>query len=215
MPASYPLAFDVDVMERHEALLADAPVVRCKPVEDGVEVTVIAPDRPGLLATLAGALTLCGVDVLEANLFGTVDGLALDVFRGADPYQRVDEDGSQVIEAVNDALAGEIDVAARVEERRRAYARDTTPTEPIIEVNAQESETDTVVEIHADDDVGLLYRLASAFAELSIDVRVAKVGTDGTRAVDVFYVRDTAGSKITDLDEIERLRAALIARLSR
>ena len=36
---------------------------------------------------------MAGLDVLSANLFGTIDGLALDVFRAADPFGRIDDDG--------------------------------------------------------------------------------------------------------------------------
>ena len=74
----------------------------------------------------------------------------------------------------------------------------------LIDVDTEISETDTIVEVHADDDVGLLYRLASAFTELSLDVRVAKVATLGQRVVDVFYVRDSDGGKIDDRPTIEQ-----------
>ena len=56
-----------------------------------------------------------------------------------------------------------------------------------------ESATDTVLEVHTDDEIGLLYRLASALADLGLDVRVAKVATLGERVVDTFYVRDAGG----------------------
>ena len=65
------------------------------------------------------------------------------------------------------------------------------------------------MEVHADDDVGLLYRLASAFSELGLDVRVAKVATLGSRVVDVFYVRDSGGGKLDDGPAIERARGVL------
>ena len=56
---------------------------------------------------------------------------------------------------------------------------------------------------------GLLYRLASAFAELALDVRVAKAATQGSRVIDVFYVRDAAGHKVEDDAMVEELRTAL------
>ena len=90
------LAFDLAQMRAHEELLRDAPAVRIEPGDGSVTVTVIARDRPGLLATLAGALTVSGLDVQEANLFGTSDGLALDVFRAADPFGRIDDGGDRV-----------------------------------------------------------------------------------------------------------------------
>ena len=218
MPEQYVLAFDVETMCMHETLLAETTAVRCEPREGGqVVITVVASDRPGLLVTLAGALTVCGLDVLEASLFGTTDGQALDVFRGADPFGRVaDDGGARVVQTIEGALAGEIDLAARVDERRRAYAPITKPAVPDvrIEVNLEESQTDTVVEVHADDDIGLLYRLASAFTDQTLDVRIAKVATSAKRVVDVFYVRDASGRKIDDSDAIARLRAALVDRVT-
>jgi [protein-PII] uridylyltransferase len=218
LPEQYVLAFDVETMCMHEELLRDSPTVRCERIDDGhVVVTVVAGDRPGLLGTLAGALAVCGLDVSEASLFGTTDGFALDVFHGADPFGRVaDDNGARVALTIERALAGEIDLATRVEERRRSYApiAKSAPAEVRVDVNADESETDTVVEVHADDDIGLLYRLASAFTELELDVRIAKVATLGKRVVDVFYVRDAEARKIDDPDAVAQLRAALIDRMT-
>jgi [protein-PII] uridylyltransferase len=219
LPEPYVLAFDVDTMCVHESLLRDSPTVRCEPTDAGhVAVTVVARDRPGLLVTLAGALTVCGLDVLEASLFGTSDGFALDVFRGADPFGRVaDDDGLRVTQTIERALAGDLDLPVKVDARRRAYARISAaaPNEVRVDVSSDESETDTVVEVHADDDIGLLYRLASAFTELELDVRIAKVATLGKRVVDVFYVRDANARKIDDPDAVARLRAALVDRMTR
>ena len=61
---------------------------------------------------------------------------------------------------------------------------------------------------------GLLYRLASAFRELALDVRVAKVATLGTRVVDVFYVRDSRARKIDDPEAVAHLRAMLVDRMT-
>jgi [protein-PII] uridylyltransferase len=197
-----------------DALLRDAPAVRCEKVDGDVRVTVVARDRPGLLATLAGALTVCGLDVLSANLFGTSDGLALDVFRAADPFGRVGDDDDRVRTTIERALAGEIDMGSEIEERRRSYpSRNARPGGVHVVVDPAASETDTVVEVHADDAVGLLYRLASVFAALGLDVRVAKVSTLGRRVVDSFYVHDESGAKLDDADAVEHLRAELVARL--
>ena len=50
--------------------------------------------------------------------------------------------------------------------------------------------------------------------DLGLDVRLAKVHTLGRRVVDVFYVRDSGGAKIEDLDAIDKMRAALVERLN-
>src|SRR5262249_42093937 len=219
LPEAYVLAFDVETMRAHESLLSASLVVRCEPLDAGhVVVTVVAGDRPGLLATLAGALAVSGLDVIEASLFGTPDGRALDVFRTADPFGRVaDDDGARVTRTIERALVGDLDLANRVDERRRAYSgiQDRGAPDVRVEVDVDESETDTVVEVHADDDVGLLYRLACVFSDLALDVRIAKVATLGRRVVDVFYVRDANGNKIDDPDTLDLLRAALVRHLTR
>jgi [protein-PII] uridylyltransferase len=66
-----------------------------------------------------------------------------------------------------------------------------------------------VVEVHVDDDVGLLFRLASVFADLGLDVRVAKAATLGERVVDVFYVRDAEGRKLEDVTAVNLVRSAI------
>ncbi|HTL84295.1 MAG TPA: [protein-PII] uridylyltransferase [Acidimicrobiia bacterium] len=210
LPPTYALAFDAAHMAAHEEALAQVPTVRCDVDGGDVTVTVVAADRPGLLVLLAGALTVCGLDVLEASLFGTVDGVALDVFRAADPFGRAAENPDRIGKTIESALSGDIDLSERVHERRRAYASRDSSSAPLhIHVDAEASESDTVVEVHADDDVGLLYRLASSFADLGLDVRVAKVATLGSRVVDVFYVRDGDGNKINSDDDIDKLREAL------
>jgi [protein-PII] uridylyltransferase len=213
LPDSYLLAFEVDQMVEHlELLEADArPLVHCRHDKGYVVVTVVAADRAGLLATLSGALTIAALDVVDANLFGTTDGLALDVFRAADPFGRVESDDSRVARTITAALSGELDIAARVEERRRAYQhREAAPGGASVELATEVAEHDTVVEVAADDDTGLLYRLASAFARSNVDVRVAKVATLGSRVIDVFYVRDAAGAKVDDLAALEELRSVLL-----
>jgi [protein-PII] uridylyltransferase len=216
LPDAYVLAFEVDEMREHASLLASGNAVRCSRDESGVSITIVAPDRPRLLATIAGALAVCGLDVLEAHLFVTAQGLALDVFRAADPYGRL-ADGSEEVEgALQRALTGELDVDARITARSRDYQRPgrAGPGPVAVIADIGESATDTVLEVHTDDEIGLLYRLASALADLGLDVRVAKVATLGERVVDTFYVRDAAGAKIVDGKAVDALRDALIARLA-
>ena len=158
---------------------------------------------------------MCGLDVIDANLFGTADGLAFDVFRAADPFGRVKDGGENVERTLQQALDSELDVEKRVADRRRDYARrGATPGPVEVRIVVDESATDTLVEVHADDEIGLLYRLAATFADLGLDVRVAKVATQGERVVDVFYVRDAAGAKIDDPELIEKVHGALVTRLS-
>jgi [protein-PII] uridylyltransferase len=69
------------------------------------------------------------------------------------------------------------------------------------------SPTSTVIDVHAPDRVGVLYRITRALAELDLDIRVAKAQTLGAEVIDSFYVREGQGSKLTEpsfLAEVER-----------
>ena len=71
-----------------------------------------------------------------------------------------------------------------------------------------------MLEVRSLDAIGLLYRVTTAMLELNLDFRSAKVQTLGDHVVDAFYVRDSAGGKITDeayLAEIERALSFALA----
>lgn len=192
--------------DEHRRLLAQR---RLQVIGEAGTLTVVAPDRPGLFSRVAGALSLNGVDVLDASAHSE-SGMALEVYRvktvfGDEPnWARVRND-------VERALAGRLALRARLAERARTYPapRVTTarPRPPRVVVDNHTSDVATVIEIEAPDGIGLLYRITQALLECDLDIVSAKVQTLGSDAIDAFYVRDPSGAKILDeayLVEIER-----------
>jgi [protein-PII] uridylyltransferase len=118
-----------------------------------------------------------------------------------------------VIVALRGALTGERPLDEQLRARIRRY-RIPDPGDVTIVVDQDASPSATVVEVHTPDHVGLLAQVASTFADLDVDVRTAKVSTLGDRVVDVFYVHDAAGNKITKQLTIDQLRATLFSRLT-
>ncbi|MCZ7528104.1 MAG: [protein-PII] uridylyltransferase [Acidimicrobiia bacterium] len=222
MPPAYALAFEPAAMVLHRELFEAAhPAVRWARRPDGLlECTVVAPDRTGLLATVAGALALVGLDIREAVAYSRGDGQALEVFAGTDPFGRLSGSSarSEAATTILRALGGELPLDELLAERIRRYRRRSRAGRPrggvevIFDLDA--SDLATVVEVHADDEIGLLARLAHAFADLDLDVTLAKVETLADRVVDVFYLRDASGAKVVDRLALDRLRATLVARLT-
>ena len=187
--------------------------------DDGMlECTVVAPDRRGLLAAVSGVLTLVGFDIQGAAGFGDPDTeMALEVYRGFDRFGRLDDAGRRdFVTMLRSTLAGALPLAERLSERVRRYRSATPVTARHVEVQVDldASASATVIEVHAPDEVGLLASVAAVFADLDFDVSVALVATSGTRAVDVFYIRDAQGAKPTDPLLLDRLRSTVIARLT-
>ncbi|HEY1278525.1 MAG TPA: [protein-PII] uridylyltransferase [Acidimicrobiales bacterium] len=179
-------------------------------------LTVVAPDRPGLVARVAGALAADGLDVLSAQA-ATVSGMAVQVYDvspsvdGEPPWERVRAD-------VERALTGRLPVASRLAERVSAYAGQRRPAaaytpEPRVLFDNDGSAVATVVEVRAADGIGVLYRIARALAECDLSIRTAKIVTLGHEVVDTFYVVDLDGAKVTDPEHLDAISRQVLAEL--
>ena len=201
-------------------LVGPGVIVQWDVIDDGrLRCTVGAPDRPGLLAGVAGALAIEGFDILSADGQTLPDGRAAEVFVGTDRLERLgDEAGrDRAATTIQNVLADRISAADSIRSRRSTYGQPAVATaDETVRVRVAQDESDdaTVVEVYAPDEIGLLATIASVFTEQALDVRVARVATTGEQAVDVFYVHE-AGEKVTNPARVERLRVALFDSLRR
>ncbi len=155
-----------------------------------------APDRRGLLADVAGALSLEGFDIQAAEGHSLPGGRAAEVYDGADPLLRLAESAGRdrAAATIRAVLAGEVSVAAGIRARRAAYRDDSVAGEPVrVVIVPDEAAGATLVEVYAPDAIGLLATLAQVFVDADLDVTTVRAATTGDRAVDVFYVRDDDG----------------------
>jgi [protein-PII] uridylyltransferase len=183
-------------------------------VADGQQVTIGAPDRPGLLSTCAGVLALNQLDVRAAKI-SVQDGYATSVFAvrprfGRAPVPEILADG------VRAALEGNLPLAQRLRQREADYHQDGARSAPprISWHNGEVSGAATgIVEVRAGDRAGLLYRLTAAIAGEGLDVTSARIETLGGDAVDSFYVANPSGDPV-DPEQRRRVDAALTGALS-
>jgi [protein-PII] uridylyltransferase len=169
--------------------------------DDATEVTVVAPDRPGLLAAIVGVMALRGQSVQSAVATTDRDGTAVDTFTIRPAFDR-EPDWSGLAEEIAAVLAGTHDLEARVEERSRRYRTSGTgtarPADPVVLVHLEAASDATVVEVRSPDDVGVLFRIARTLTGLGLDIHQARAVTLGNEVVDTFYVRDAAGAPVDD-----------------
>ena len=223
VPRGYLLAVTPDTAARHFRLLTP-PLgatelrtdARAGERSGTYDLTVVVRDRPGLLAKIAGALSLNGINILSAHAFTTEDGVAVDIFVVDSLFEEeVDEDRWRRFRSdLRKALEGRVSLDYRVREKRRHYPEHKVPTATSVKIDNGVSDFFTVVEVSAPDRIGLLFDVARAFHELELDVHVAKVATFGTRVVDAFYVRDLFGMKVEDPEHIREIERAVLARLT-
>jgi [protein-PII] uridylyltransferase len=162
------------------------------------EVTVVAPDRPGLLWRAAGVLASHRLAVRSANAT-SVDGIAVSVFQVAPEFGDL-PDATLVTGDMRRMLAGRLDVADRLDRRAQAAPPPGVMPAPKVLLVDDASDTATVVEVRAHDAPGLLWRVGRALGDCGLDVRAARVETLGAEVVDVFYVTDASGEPLSDAE---------------
>ncbi len=194
--------------------------VHCFPLKGHSEVAIVAPDAPGVLATIAAVLTANRVDVLGAVL-GHVDvgasRLVTDVFHVRDlkgeaipeddaRWARLSADLRRLLGGAPDPVA----VATLIAQRRPRSTLPTRVTPGVTtEVKLHDDSTQaTIIEVATRDRVGVLYAITQTLADLGLDISLAKVATEGEKVADVFYVT-RGGKRITD----EVQRAVILDRL--
>ncbi len=227
-----------DLVERARLLLAGEPVAPPAPliteelqvVMDTVRthgvpalsieaplVTVVAPDRSGLLAEVTGVLALHGLNVRSAVVAGE-HGVAVEVFT-VEPDRGRWPASAKLSNDLASVMAGTLDVDEQLAARAHTYRNASrtlvaqlVSTQITFDNNASASAT--VVEVRAEDTVGQLHRITRALVECHLDVTSAKVSTFGSAVVDAFYVRGPDGRKLTEPGQIEAVEAAIHAHVA-
>ncbi|TQM31407.1 [protein-PII] uridylyltransferase [Nocardia bhagyanarayanae] len=169
-------------------------------------VTVIAPDAPGLLSDAAGVLALHSLRVLSAALGGEGSS-AVNTFVVSPKFGDPPDAGLLRQELIR-AIAGDLDLPALLAKREReATGAGPSPyaqAQPRLIWSSTSTPGQVILELRAEDRVGLLSRLAAAFAGCGADVRWAKVVTMGSAVVDSFCLELGAEDGPQRRDAIEK-----------
>jgi len=215
MPASYLLNTPSEVLCAHIGHIRTvrsggaAVEITDEPGGQFTELTVVAMDRGGLLADIAGVLHALGVDVHAAQIYTrhAADDIAIDLLY-------IDFEGRQLAETkkwqvegeLTSILGGEATVADLLRRRGKgAFSRPETMTVREL-VNA--SDHHTVLEIRASDTPGLLYYLTHRLSEHGVHIHSARIATWGHEALDAFYVSDSTGNRLPP-ERVAALAAAI------
>jgi [protein-PII] uridylyltransferase len=219
----YWLAFDTATQVHHFEMMRKAESegrslwveVQTLPARDITELTVYAPDHPGLFARMAGAMALSGANIVDAKIVTLANSMALDTFHiqdntgGAfDQPDRLD----RLRLRIERAVAGQIYPARELEVVRSSTPPSRTgvfKVPPAVILDNKASATHTVIEVNGRDRLGFLHDVTSTLTDLGLQISSAHVSTYGERVVDVFYVKDVFGLKIEDKSKLRRIEHRL------
>jgi [protein-PII] uridylyltransferase len=186
------------------------------PAARGVtELTVLAPDHPWLLSTIAGACAAAGANIVDAQIYTTTDGRALDTIAVTREFELEQDEArraERITATIEKALRGEVRLPEVVAKRAATKGRQRIfALEPEVTINNNWSSRYTMAEVTGLDRLGLLFELTAALSKLNLNIASAHVATFGERVVDVFYVTDLFGAKITSPTRQAVIKRALIS----
>ena len=143
------------------------------------ELTILSPDHPRLLAIITGACAAAGGNIVDAQIFTTTDGMALDTIVLSRAFDR-DEDelrrAERVAKAIERALKGEVKIADLVDGKRPAKERSKAfHVPPEVAIDNSLSSRQTVIEVSGLDRPGLLYDLTTALGKLNLNIASAHI----------------------------------------
>ncbi|MCI2240221.1 [protein-PII] uridylyltransferase [Paenibacillus sp. TRM 82003] len=200
-PVPAPAGFDAAEQALAAAAAADGrPRVDVREVDGFHVVTVVAPDRTGLFADLAGLLAGHRLLVRSA-LVRTLGGVAVDSWwvetaDGEPPSAELLRVGLERI-AGGDATLLDRLAARDAQTPRPAGGLRSLVAHPRVVILPGASERATVLEVRAADRPGLLHALGRALAVEGVDIRSAHVATYAAQAVDTLYLAEPDGRLLT------------------
>ena len=218
----YWLKVDIDRKLEHAHFIKIAEAVgrtlassaRTDPERAVTELTILAPDHPRLLSVIAGACAVAGGNIVDAQIFTTTDGLALDAISISREFER-DEDeerrAARIADSIERTLKGETRLPEVIAQKGPKARHAAFAIEPEVNVHNAWSDRHTVIEVIGLDRPGLLFNLTNTISRLNLNIASAHVATFGERVIDVFYVTDLTGAKIVSPQRQAAIRRGLLA----
>jgi [protein-PII] uridylyltransferase len=197
---------------------ATAPFVswRQSPGSGFARVMLSSWDRHGLLAKAAAAFSAVRLNILQADVFTRADNVVLDEFSVVDADGRGVVSQSQ-LEGMTFLLEGALSEPPRFASvwacSRHKFLAERTLIDPQIVCDNETSPAGTLVHIEAADRLGLLYDILQTIADNGLNIKGARIETEGKRARDIIEVTDERGQKLVEPALLQSLRSKLEAAL--
>ncbi|MBC8230458.1 ACT domain-containing protein [bacterium] len=220
MPQGQLLYSNPDEIAKHITLieqLKNSPLILdCREETNNYSQIIVtcARDELGIFSKMAGVLASQNINILSAQVNTREDGIVLDILNVTDGNtgKSINNQKCQQVESLlQSVLMGETDIETLL--NCQEFSKDKAVTKvtiaPEITINNDDSGTCTIIDVQAEDRIGLLYTISQAFYQLRLNLHLAKISTKGRRAVDVFYVQSENGYKILNPERLHEIKTVL------
>jgi [protein-PII] uridylyltransferase len=173
---------------------------------DGVWTLAAATlDKPFLFSNICGVLSSFGMNIIRGHALTNPNGLVLDIFQFIDDerFLELNPDAhDQVLHVLEDVVSGRADVTTLLRGREQGVlqSKGTSRFTPVVRADNEASGRYTIIDIVANNGLGLLYRISRVISRHGCDVDLVLIATEGEKAIDVFHITK-GGSKLTEAEQ--------------
>ncbi len=185
------------------------------------EIIVYTKDYSGLFTSLSGALATSNATIYDAQLFTDNDGYALDIFRIQDIHNKAITDKEhlkrikkRILQTIKQQKIDFVAEKQTINHVALAITKAVYTDIANVTVDNQGSNTATIIEVTAMNRNYLLYDIASTLYALKVSVVSAHINTYGETAIDVFYIKNRFGLKITDANFLAKIKHHILTTIS-
>jgi [protein-PII] uridylyltransferase len=215
----YLAAFDDKEIAEHVAKIEGKDTIATIFKDSGgyTEVTVIGHDAPGAMSKFCGVLSANDANIFDAKIFTRKDGIIIDYFKVFDFSSQKslnEEQRGKIHQELNEVFDKKIGLHDLFEKHRRRWRRRTKlalNSNIRIDVEFEDTEKYTIVDVYAPDTLGFLYRVTETISRFGLDIQFAKIATRMDGIVDAFYVRDSNGKPLTDEAKRKEIRERILS----
>lgn len=220
LPQRYFLANSPDSISDHIKILRDFAgkthtlTVRQDTFREYTEFIICTHDVHGLFSMITGVMAANAVNILGAQINTLKNGIVLDLLQvnSAIGEYITDEYKIKKIETdLSDVITGKIKVETLVRKRKPSIL-DKKPKPKVrtyVQIDNEVSDTYTVIDIHTQNRIGLLYDITSTLSKLGLYIFIAKISTKGEDVADIFYVKDIFGQKVYYKERLKEITETL------
>lgn len=221
LPVRYLRSYPAEEVLHHfymaEQLAAEPVALHLKRGRHWFELTLVTSDRPFLFSNLAGVLAAWGMNIVKADAASNQAGLVVDTIYFTDPFRTLElnlPEWDRFQRSVADVLTDKVSLERLLQDRLHSERKKAAKVKVItrIDFDSEASSNSTLVQVIAQDRLGLLHNISSRFSHHNCNIEIALIDTEGQMAIDVFYLTSN-GSKLTAAHQKD-LQADLLGALN-
>lgn len=214
------IIWHTQIIDQHAA--SDKPLVAIRPTsnrehEGATQIFIFMKDQEHIFAATTATLDQLNLNIQDARIMTSeTEHNVVDTFIVLDENNQAIDDPER-LQSIQQSLVEALshpENYSTIIQRRTPRALKQFKVATRVNLSNDPVKQCTVLEVTAADRPGLLARMGAIFAEFEVQIKAAKIFTEGEQVLDIFYILNREGEPFSDSVFLENLKEAIIQGLA-